>query len=266
MPVIFQTGYVLPTGDYPLTHARIGHAGNWYSGGTAVASTTAAGYFADQPMNSLTYEKWKPTSAAATWEYNHGSAVTVDYCAILGKLGSNGNTLTVQYWNGSAWVAVSPAVALTDDMPIMAIFAPLAAQRWRISLSGGTAPEIAVVKFGRALQMPVKLLGNHQPIDLSRQTTMRANRSETNEWLGRTKQRTELESTIGWEHLSPAWVRANWEPFQKALESEPFFLAWRPLTFPEVSFCQCDSVPIPKNMGVRGLMEVAMQVRAYAYD
>lgn len=75
MTLILQTGYSLPGGDQPLTHARIAHSRNWRSGGTAVASSTATGFFANAPLNTLTYEKWKPTSATGSWEYNHGSPV-----------------------------------------------------------------------------------------------------------------------------------------------------------------------------------------------
>ena len=103
MTVILESGYSLPSGDYPLTHARIGHTLNWLAGGTAVGSSTATGFFADAPLNTLTYERWKPSSVAATWEYDHGSAVECDYAAIAAHtMGTNGNSALVQYWNGSA--------------------------------------------------------------------------------------------------------------------------------------------------------------------
>lgn len=267
MGVIFQDSYSLPGSDQPLTHARIGHSGNWYSG-TPTASGTATGYFEDAPDVSLTYEKWKPDAIPATWENDLGSSVTVDYCAIAGHtLGTNGCTIKVQYWDGADWADLTPATAIADDMPIFCIFAPTAAQRFRVNITAGTAePEIAVIKFGQALQMTRALYGGHTPIALARQTILRSNQSETGENLGRTKQRVMYGSSLSWSNLDADWVRTNWPPLQRAIEAEAFFLAWRPITFSEVAYCQTDSIPAPSNMGVRNLMSVEMQVRALGYD
>lgn len=267
MTVIFQTGYSLPGTDQPLTHARIAHSLNWLSGGTATASSTATGFDADAPLNTLTYERWQPDTLTATWEYDHGSAAAVNYCAIAAHtMGTNGNTLQVQYFNGSTWTGVIPATAVSDDSPIFCIFGAQTRQRWRISISGGTAPEIGVVKFGSALQMERPIYGGHSPITLARQTILRGNYSETGEYLGRTKQRTYLATSFDWNNLTAAWVRSNWPTLQKAIEAEPFWIAWRPSTFGEVGFCQVDEVPIPQNIGTRDLMSVSMTVRARGYD
>lgn len=267
MGVIFQTAYSLPGGDEPLTHARIAHASNWHAGGTITASTTDSDYFEDGPDESTTYEKWKPTALAATWETDLGSAKECDYCAIgAHTMGTNGNTLQIQYWNGSSWTGVIPSTVIADDMPIMAIFAPQTRQRWRIQVSNGTVPEIGVIRFGKAMQMPQMLYGGHTPLDLSRRTTMRTNRSVTGEILGRTKVRTALETRFDWEHLEPAWVRSDWKPFQKAAEEEPFFIAWRPGEFSEVGLCDTPQVPAPTNMGVLDLMQVSLSVTGYGYD
>ena len=267
MTVIYETGYSLPSGDQPLTHARIAHSLNWLSGGTVTASSTATGYFAGGPTNSLTYERWKPAGATATWEYDHGSAVECDYCAIAAHtMGTNGNSLTVQYYDGAAWQDLTASTAITTDGPLMAILEPVTAQRWRISLASGTAPEIGVVKFGSALQMQQPLYGGHAPISTARQTILRSNYSETGEFLGRSKQRTYLATQYAWQHPTEAWVRANWPTFQLATESEPFFIAWRPDRLDDVAFAQLDEVPIPSNMGIRAYMEVSMQVRARGYN
>lgn len=267
MPVILQSGYSLPGGAQPLKHARIAHARNWLAGGTALASTTDAAFFANGPLNSLTYEKWKPTALPATWEYNHGSSQSCDYCVIgAHNMGTKGNTVTVERWTGSAWAAMSPATAVTSDMPMLFIFTPTAAQRWRINISGGSVPEIGIVKFGTALQMERPLYGGHSPIELARAPEMRATLSESGEFLGRSRKRAQHVGSFSWEHLTSAWVRANWPAFQKAIETEPFFIAWRPADFGDVALCQTDETPVPQNMGVRDLMQVDLSVKALAYD
>lgn len=265
MTVIFQSGYSLPGGDQPLRNARIGHSLNWLAGGTAVPSTTATGYFANAPMNSLTYERWKPSAVPATWEYAHTGSVTVDYAAVAGHTLS-GCTVRFERWNGAAWIAISPDTAITDNGPIFLIFTPVAAQRLRLNVLSGTAPEVAVIKFGRALQLEQPIFGGHTPIDFGRQTVLRSNKSETGEYLGRTKQRTLLSTSFSWSHLSTAWMEANWVTLQKATESEPFWIVWRPSDRQQVGYCQTDSVPIPQNMGIRDFMEVELSVRGLAYD
>lgn len=267
MTVILETGYTLPSGDRPLTHARIAHSLNWLFGGTVSASSTATGFFANGPLNTLTYERWKPSTVAATWEYDHGSAVECDYCCIAAHtMGTNGNSIQVQYFDGANWIDASPVVPITTDEPIMCIFEPETRQEWRVSITEGTPPEIGVIKFGASLQMEQPIYAGVAPIPMARQTILRSNYSETGEYLGRTKQRTHLVASYAWEHLSSNWVRANWPNLQSAIETEPFWLAWRPATFGDVGFCQVDQVPIPSNMGINDLMSVSMSVRARGYE
>jgi hypothetical protein len=268
MSVFFEAGYTKPGDDYGLTHARIAHSLNWLSGGTATASKTAAtGYFVNAPLNTLTYERYKPASMNFNWEYDHGSASECDYCCIAAHtFGTNGNSLSVQYYDGAAWQAVLASTAVSSDEPIIVIFEPETRQRWRIVLSGGTAPEVGVVKFGKAMQMERPLYGGHTPVAMARDTALRSNYSETGEYLGRVKKRTMLSTSYNWQHLSATWIRTNWPSFQLATEAEPFWIAWRPETVGDVAYAQLDQVPAPENMGIRDLMSVSMSIRARGYD
>ena len=253
--------------SFSYTHARIAHSLNWLAGGVAAASSTDAAFFANGPLNSLTYERWKPTSLPATWEYDHTSSEECDYCCIAAHtMGTNGNSLQVQYWDGATWQNVTAISVVPDDSPIFVIFTPQTAERWRISITGGTVPEVGVVRFGSALVMEQALYGGHAPIVYGRQTVMRSNYSETGEFLGRTKLRSMLMTSYSWQHLTSAWVRANWGTFQRAIETEPFWIAWRPATFSDVGYCQVDTMPVPSNMGIRDLMSVELTVRARGYD
>jgi len=294
MTVLYQPGYSLPRTDYPLTHARIAHSNNWLSGGDVsggdgskllqenldallqenldnilleAQNSAAAGYFATGPLNSLTYEFWQPASLPSTWEYNHTTSAECDYCAIAAHtMGTNGNTLQVQYHDGSSWVDLIASTAITSDAPIFVIFGVQTRSRWRIRISNGTAPNIGVIKFGKALQMQRPIYGGHAPVDLARQTILRSNNSETGNYLGRSKLRSIHATTYDWNNLSAAWVEENWPGFQTAVETEPFFIAWRPETKQDVGFCQTDEAPIPSNMGVRDLMTVSLSIRAQGYD
>jgi len=269
LSVLYKSSYTVPVGAKSLDHARLAHSLNWFDGGTASASTTDSAYFADAPLNTLTYEFWKPTATASTWEYDHGSSVECDYCCIAAHtLGSNSATIKMQYYSGG-WLDLTDSEALLDDSPVFAIFTPTTAQRWRVNITSATTiPKIGVVKFGTALQMQQPIFGGHAPVDLSRQTILRANYSETGENLGRSKQRTFLKTSFEWEHLTAAWTHANWPTVQLAIEDEPFWVAWRPSTYTEagVGFCQTETVPIPLNMGISDKMSVSLDVRARGYE
>ena len=267
MAVAFESGYTLPGGDEPTTHARIAHSGNWLSGGTVTASTTATGYFADGPDNSLTYERWQPTASPATWEYDHGSAAECDYCVIgAHDFGTVSATVNVQAEISTVWttlVSISP----TTDEPIMAIFEPRTQQKWRLSITyAGTAPTIGVVKFGAALQMERPLYGEYTPPNFARATEVRSSYSESGEFLGRTKQRTYLEFNINWSLLSRSWVDTNWYPALKAMESEPFFLAPIPSVHGDVSLCQTTQSPAAPTQQANGYVSASLPLRAFGYD
>lgn len=267
MGVILESGYSVPGGDQPLTHSRIAHSGNWITGGTITASSTATNFDADAADNSLTFEKWQPSSLAATWENNFGGSQDYDYALIAAhNMGTQGNTLEVQTFATGSWTDLIPATAITDNMPILCIFSEQSDTRARIRITNGSAPSIAVVKFGKALQMQRPFYGGHSPIDLARQTVVRSTYSETGEFLGKTKQRTYFSSDFTWEHLTADWVRTNWRPLQLAVETEPLAIAWRPETYSEVAFGQTDSIPIPQNSGGRNWMSVTLSMRAIGYD
>jgi len=265
MGVIFEAGYSLPNGDEPLTHARIAHASNWLTGGTVTASSTATDFDAGAANNSLTYEKWKGTTAA-TWEYDHGSAVECDYCVIgAHTMGTDSATFKVQGWNGAAWVDLCADTSPTENSPIMVIFEPRSYDRWRVNISTGT-PEIGVIKFGLALQMQRPIYGQYTPFAYARQTQMRANYSETGEILGRTKQRTFLEFPIEWRQLTRTWLDANWYAALKAIEDEPFFIAPVPSSFPDVALAQVLQPPSAPVQTASGFLGVSLNIRARAYD
>jgi hypothetical protein len=254
--------------DLPSTHARIAHSGNWHSGGVIDASSTAVGYFAAAPDNTLTYERWKPNTATTqTWAIDFGASVACDYCCIgAHTLGTNGWTLQVQYLEDTVWIDLIPDTAITDDSDIFVIFPLQAFGSWRIRITGGTAPEIGVIKFGRALQMERPIFGGHTPIMMARQTVMKMNESESGEYLGRSKFRTYLQSSFAWRNLTSAWIRENWPLLQRSIETEPFFIAWRPESYSEAAFGRAMASPAPTNSGQRDLMDVELSMRARGYD
>jgi len=263
MTVLFSAAYALPGGDYPLKNARILHSSNWLAG-TYTASTTGSGYFADAPKTSLTYERWAPTTIPAQSTITLAGATAVTCAAVAGHTLA-GSTVALQYWTGAAWANIVAGKLITDNSPIMWIFPARTATIFRLNISASPGlPEIAVFKIGNPLQMPVSIFGGHGPIEYGRKTALRSNRSDTGEYLGRTKQRMALATDFAWQHLPRAWVTTNWKALQQAIEAEPFFIAWRPYDSQSVGYCQTDEVPPVQNMGVRDFMSASLSVRGLA--
>lgn len=265
MGVVFQSGYSLPGGDEPLTHARILHSGIWQTGGAVSGTAAATGYAGAYADSSLTYERYKPASYPANFYYTPAAFTSCDCCCIgAHTAGSSGSTLLLRWYNGSVWTNLA-TVTPTDDMPIMFLFGAVTAQQWHIYMTNA-ACELGVVKFGKAMQMQRPLYGGHSPLQMARQFGLRSNISETGEVLGRSVQRTMLQTQLSWQHLDADWVRSTWRPFQTGAAAEPFFIAWRPETFSEVALAMIDENPVPQNMGIRDWMSVDMSVRAHSWD
>lgn len=270
MTVLFESGYSLPGPDQPLKHARIAHAGNWNAGGTITASTTAAGFSAAAPDNSLTYEKWQPTALPATWETDFGSALACDYCCIAGhNMGTKGNTLEVQYDN-AGFVDVITATAITDDSPIYCIFEPETRQKFRIRITNGTVPDIGVIRFGSSLQMERPFYGGFVPPRMNRMVEVIGNKSEGGEFLGRTVIRSGVRAKYSWDNLTYAWVRTNLDTTTgliQSMESEPIFLTWRSASEQDVEYLWSKAaVPGPAISGVRDLMSFSLEGTGHGYE
>lgn len=267
MAVIFSPSYPAPLEplDYPFTHARILHTGVWLTGGTVTASTTDADYFASGPTNILTYERWKPASIPATWEYDEGEDTTADcFCIGAHTVGTTGATVTFEIWTGAAWVEIGET-ASADNMPIMLLLGePVTFSKWRIAID--VICEIGVAKAGLAMQMTRPIYGGVEPTHLNRMVEFRQNTSETGEFLGSTKQRVGLMTSHTWQHVDADWVRDTWRPFQVATEGVPFFIAWRPETFTEVVLMNPTQFTTPANMGMVNLMTVGFSGRGHGYD
>jgi len=291
MSVITTSGYTVPVGDLPLTHARIAHAGTWYGNGTVTVSGTAAGsvFDKDAPNNSLTYESWKPDVLPATWEVDLGATHEIDYCAVAAHTLAE-CYLRIQYFDvtTAAWITVVEA-SIIDNAPIFAIFTPVTARRWRLNIeedsalslnfvtqtysvsNGNTLPTIGVIRFGKALQMERPSYGGMVPARYDRTTRLRGNRSEGGEWLGRTRIRTSYQANYAWNNLTAAWVRDNITGLNKlllSLETEPVFVAWRPATFPEeVDYIwTAGATPGVVHTGPRDLMSFGFSGEGHGYE
>lgn len=267
MTVIIEEGLILdpPVDAEPLRHARILYRTIWRkSGATISASSETENFPATALLNELTYETWRPSAMPATWEVDAGESVTVDAVGIGShNMASNGNTVAVEYFDGT-WQEVE-SYTPTSDKPVLFLLQPRQDQRWRINISGGTAPNIGALFFGEAMQMERPIYGGHSPITLSRSTERQPNVSERGQWLGSSMVRSGVATDVSWSNLTAEWYRDTFDPFVEYATQGPatFFFAWRPIEYPhEVGYCWADQDDIqPNNTGTRDLMDVSMSVR-----
>lgn len=268
MATYFPDVYALPGGDQPLTHARMLHARNWLAGGTAAASSTDADFFAAGPLNSLTYERWRPGTMGATWTYDHGAEAPCDaLCIAAHTMGTSATTFEVLTSpdNVTYTSRIGPILPV-DDEAIWCVL-PLNTPRYRrVALSGVARPTLGAIRFGLSLQFPQPMFAGHTRVRFARETTLRTNRSETGEVVGRSVQRVMRPTSYQWQHLSRAWTEANWPDLQRAIEAEAFWLSWRPQDYGDVGYFQTDSVPEAMTMGIRDYYEAGIDVRGYSHD
>jgi hypothetical protein len=268
MSVIISTDLILTPGPAtePLGHARIGYK---KITGTIAASTFEAGFPASDADNEMTYNHWKPTAMPATWEIDAGSSVDANYIGIAAHTcGTDQTTVIAEYWDGAAWQTISSTLpALNDDSPIMFIFNTLTRTKYRVRLTGSTTPRIGVIYMGVTLDMMRGIYGGHSPITLSRMTETRPVKSEGGQFLGRSIIRKGSFGSWSWNHLTPGWYRLNFDPFVEHARIKPFFIAWRPGSYPnEIGYCWTNDDIKPSNMGLVDLMEVSFSAEGLAVD
>jgi hypothetical protein len=264
MAVVISSSIVLGEEQSPFTHARILYK---RIAGTVTASSETAGSPAVAANNPLTYTFWRPQSLPATWEIEAPDDVPVNCFGIAAHtMGDNGNTVEAQVWDGDDWVTVGTNTP-TDNHPIMFLIPEANNTRFRIRISGGTVPRVGVISLGLTLDMQRPIYGGHSPINLSRTTVTRPNASERGQWLGRSIIRTGSRGQWQWRNLTADWYRANFDPFVESIRTEPFFIAWRPETFPdETAYCWTSDDVQPQNMGTRDLMEVTLTAEGLGVD
>lgn len=264
MAVVISEDLYITAPAVSLANARIG----WQKlVGTITASSEAGGYPASDADHEMTYNFWKPLSLPATWELDAGSAETANYIGIAAHtLGDSVTTVYAEYWNGTAWVEIDSTLP-GDNSPIMFIFADLTRQKYRIRLTGSVIPKIGVIYIGKTLDMQRGLSGGNPHITLSRVTRITNSSSETGQFLGRTT--IPMGSTAGWSWtaLDPAWYRANFDPFVSHARSKPYFIAWRPVDYPnEIGYVWTASDIHPTNMGVRDFLSVSLNAEGLGVD
>lgn len=153
---------------------------------------------------------------------------------------------------------------------VMIFFDAVSSTRWRAQFSRVTLPEIGVMAFGEALTMQRGFYAGFQPSWGRRNTVVRGNKSEGGDWLGRSKVRLSRSVRPEWRNLSDTWCRANLDGANglvQAVETEPFFMAWRPGEFNDCDYCWTSgSITGPVNGRTAAMSDFAFEAEVLGDD
>jgi hypothetical protein len=134
-------------------------------------------------------------------------------------------------------------------------------------LPGSAAPEIGVMYAGLALELERSLDVNvgHVVIDHGRQSRVAIGKAESGKHIGRIVLGEWRESVADFKWFTPAWYRANFDPFLAAAMENPFFFAWNPVDYPaEVGFVSLLDDPDPTTDPVTQRVAVALKMSGEA--
>lgn len=229
------------------------------------SDSSNANFPASNMANPATHLGWKRAAAPSSFGYitiaNSGGAL-IDYVAIARhNLGSKTIPIAIGY-GGGTWTELIHDLVLPDDGPALFRFAPDEYASVQIRLGpSANIPEIAVAYAGKLLALPRKLYQGFVPINYGRIAKVTNGRSEAGNFLGRIVLQEFVKDTVPLSLIDPAYFRANIADFLIDSKENPFFIAWRPQTYPhEIGYCHMTNDPAPTNEAPHGLVAMSMEM------
>lgn len=257
---------ILPSGASLPNNPRIGWRNVVPTASTLSATSSATGFPVSNLRNPATYQPWKANAnEETTITVELASAEAVDYVALARhNFGTAGASYVVESSaDGDTWTERASGSAPNDDRVLIHEFEPASAAFWRLVVSpSSAAAQIAVLYLGRITVVERRLYVGHSPITLARRRVVSTGRSESGQFLGRTRRSETLAGSIALQNLDPDWYREELDGFVEGSDIAPFFWAWRPQEFPEeVAYCWTMGDPIPVNQRANGMMRVEAEIQ-----
>lgn len=218
-------------------------------------------------VNPSTVLKWLATSTADQYLTVTFSDVTdVDYIGLARhNLADAAIAVSVEALYAGVWGEIVAPFSPGSNAPILFRFEKQAPEAIRVKLASGTAaPSLAVLYVGELLVMErgVNIDSPHTPLTFGRVTEATPAFTEAGDYLGTiiTSQRNEASEQFS--HISPAWYRAQFDPFVSFAVESPFFYAWRPAQYPEeIGYAKLTSDPQPAGPPKTNRFSVSLSMR-----
>jgi hypothetical protein len=231
------------------------------------ATSADASYPATNLVNPSTVLKWLATSTAVQYLTVTFSGVTeVDYVGLARhNFADAAIAVSVEALYDAVWTEIAEPFLPGDNAPILIRFEGQSPEAIRVKLATGTAAaSLAVLYVGKLLVMErgVNIDTPHTPLTFGRVTEATPAFSEAGDYLGTIITSRRNEATEQFSHISPAWYRAQFDPFVSFAEESPFFYAWRPSQYPEeIGYAKLTDDPQPAVNPKTNRFSVALSMR-----
>jgi hypothetical protein len=228
--------------DFPATNlANPQTSSFWKSGSTA-----------DQYI-TVTLDGTMETDGLGVVRHNWGSALVV--VSVEG--------ITAE--PGAVWTELVGERTLGDDTPVLFVFEGDFYVGLRLKLQpDAVEPQAAVIYAGPTLTLPRSVPVGHKPLKYSRTRNTIAGRATNGDFLGNIVLSQSLQTTFDVKLLDPDWYWEHGQPFVAA-SNDPFFLAWRPDSFPdECAFAWATNDPQPTISVITGELDISLNLDGLA--
>lgn len=194
------------------------------------AATVSASTGTPEQVQSLTtYNRWIPTGAD-TITIDFGGTKAIDYVAAY-LPSTNAATFALEWYNGSAWAAISTTITRTTPGCLLWLFESVNATKIRLTTSA--ASDVAVIKSGPATVLPVGIPVGYEPSLFNPEEGLTNTISVDGNILGTQIERKQIAETLTFDLLESSWVNSTWMPLRALIRSVGVFLAWNVKSFPE---------------------------------
>jgi hypothetical protein len=205
---------------------------NLFAQGTLTASSGVG----ENAISGTTWDFWQGTGAS-TLEVDLGVGAEAN-CLFVDahNLFTVGSALSVEYWNGSAWVVIE-AITPTDNTAIMVIFPDTTASKYRI---GATGADIGVVILGKRLVFPQGVDNGHTAINHARRIDVLGGDSLNGQFTGQQIIKRSADTSMTFPLLDASWVDTDMAEFETHYDNAlPFAFATNPQAYPkDMGYCQ----------------------------
>lgn len=236
--------------------------------GTLVPSSQTPDGFAANALGPQTYDFWTPAAMPATLSVVLPVAVDCDCAAIIAHtLGSAGATVHVEgSLTGASWVTVS-AVTPTDNRDLIMLFAAeVPYPRWRIRITGPTAPAIGIAWIGPRFIIPDGVAAGYVPLNMALSVDLLPNITRGGQFLGNRVQKVGASTAINLAAQERWWVQSEAAPFIAHYNAgKPFLWMSCPDLFEEDGhYCWRAGETLSANFGAGAVWaDLSMTVAAY---
>lgn len=230
---------------------------------TATLTASPATTEADGPTANLKdwlpWTFWRPTGTGPfvlTAVFTASASITT--AALAGHDASG--SVTVETWNGSAWVAWLSATAAGDGRVLYLTGEARTTDRVRVTVN--TLTHLAVLFVGADLILPTGVAPGWTDPDLAQRATLRTERSRGGVWLGAAVDLWQAKLDLSIKNVDQYWVRDTWRPFLRQCSTQPFLLSWFEAEWP-TSGCLCTEADFGSTaFSARGFCDVSVSFDA----